>query len=101
VPVLVAHPGDERVPRDARVVDEDVEVAQLGLDLLDQRLRLGRVADVRGDGDPADLGRDRVGGLLAGPVVDRDLRPAPGQLARDGGADAPRPAGDERGLPLE
>jgi hypothetical protein len=101
LPVLVAHPGDQRVPRDARVVDEDVEVAQIGLDLLDQRLRLGRVADVRADGDPADLGRDRVGGLLAGPVVDRDLRPAAGELARDGGADAARPTGDERDLSFE
>jgi hypothetical protein len=101
LPVLVAHPRDERVPRDAGVVHEDVEVAELRLDLLDQRLRLRRVADVRSDGDPADLGRDRVGGVLAGAVVDRDLRPSVRQLARDGGADPARPAGDERDLPLE
>jgi hypothetical protein len=101
LPVLVAHARDQRVPRRAGVVDEDVEVAQLGLDPLDQRLGLGRVADVRAGGDPADLGSDRLGGILAGAVVDGDLRPAPGQLARDGSADAARPAGDERDLPLE
>ena len=101
-PVLVAHPRDQRVARDAGVVDEDVEVAELRLDPLDERLRLGRVADVRADGDTADLGGDRLSASsLPGAVVDRDLRAAARQLAGDGRADPARAPGDERDLALE
>ena len=101
LPVLVAHARDQRVARDAGVVDEDVDVAELRLDALDQRLRLRGIADVRTHRDAADLRRDRLGRLVPGAVVHGHARAAARQLARDGGADAARAARDEGDLAVQ
>jgi hypothetical protein len=81
LPVVVAHPRDQGVARNARVVDERVDLAQFGLDALDEGHGLLGDGDVRLDGEAADLAGDLLGGGLVGAVVDRDARAGSHELA--------------------
>ncbi|HYZ25228.1 MAG TPA: hypothetical protein VE690_24090 [Rhodopila sp.] len=94
----VVDPADQR---DARVVDQDVHPAQQGADRLHHagngiRLRHIRRHRDRLPPERPDPGRNILGLLGAGPVVDRDIRPGLRQGARDGSADPAGPAGDQR-----
>src|SRR5712692_9733685 len=97
VPVLVRHPRDQPVPRQARVVDEDVQVAGF----LDQACRLVRVGDVGLDCAAADLRGEGLRLVRARAVADDDLCACSCQLGRDRAADPARGAGDERELALQ
>ncbi len=105
VPILVGHPRDQRVARDAGVVDQDVQLAALFDHRVDDLLHAGRVGHVAG----IDLGRaaggaDRVGRL--GQLVDAasdagHVGAGAGQRQRDRASDAARGAGDNRGVALQ
>ncbi len=97
LPVVVGHAREQAVAGEARVVDEDVELARL----LHQTGRLGGIADVRLHRAAAGLACHLLGLAAARPVADDDRRPGAGQLGRDRAADPPRAAGDERLLALE
>ena len=96
-PVLVRHPRQQPVTGQARVVDEDVELAGL----LDQALGLVGVGDVGLDSPAARFLGDRLGLVGARAVADHDLGTAARELERDRPADAARAAGDEGSLPFE
>jgi hypothetical protein len=102
VPVLFLHPQDEPVPRDARVVHEDVDSAELLHDLVDH----GRYFSGRGD-----IGLEREGfsspggnirrGFLRGfqvYVTDGDISAVGCKAHRYLPADALCRAGDKRCL---
>lgn len=74
------------VPRDPRVVDEDVEPVEVPLDLVDDLLPALRVPDVVGTN--AD-GTSEIG--LVADIGGDDLRPRLRQSSRDGVADALTP----------
>jgi hypothetical protein len=93
-------PGGLLPERDPRVVDEEVERAELLLGPGDHSLDVGAIGDVRLDRQAARLGGGRLH-LLARPGRDRDPRPGPGELERDPAPDPPPAAGDERDLPCE
>jgi hypothetical protein len=94
VPVVVGHPCEQAVTREAGVVDEDVELA----DLVDQPARVLRIRDVGGDRSPARLLRGGVPLLRARAVADDDGRAGTCQLERDCATDPARASCDERGL---
>jgi hypothetical protein len=71
------------------------------LHVLDEALCLCRIGHIRLHGDPADLAGDLLGRLLAGAVVDRNLRAGLPELAADRRADATRAPGDEGDLAFE
>ena len=96
-PVLVGHAQDQAVPGQARVVDQDVEVARL----LDEPGGLLGIGDVGLDRAPADLRGQRLRLLGAAAIADDDRRARARQLRRDRTADPPRCAGDERQPPLQ
>jgi hypothetical protein len=89
----------------AGIVDEDVEMAELALDRLDQRLGRGLLAQVEhADGGPAPLRSDRLGDLLER----RHIAPGEHQVAAFGrecqgnaATDAAARSGHERDLALE
>ena len=85
-PVVVAHPCEDPVARQAGVVDEHVDVAGR----LDERLRGLGVGDVRLDCSPTDLRGDRSRLVGPRPVADDDLGARAAQLERDR---TPDPAG--------
>src|SRR5262249_58144485 len=97
VPGLVGHAEEDTVAREPRVVHEDVEVAGSG----DERLRLLAVGYVRLEDARTDLLRHLLGLVLPRPIAQRHRRTGACQLARDRGADATRPTGDERRLPRQ
>ena len=78
----------------ARVVDEDVEPAQLAHGLLDEALAARGVGHV-------ELELELRLELIGPPRAARDRRARLGQGVRNGGADPARGAGDDRGLALE
>src|SRR5690606_37602436 len=87
--VVVGHAQDEAVAGDARVGDEDLDRAELGLDLGERVVDLGGVAHVAGDAEQA-----RVVGW-GGAVGDGHLVARVGEGAGGGEPDAPVAAGDE------
>ena len=65
VPLLVRHLVDHPVPRVPRIVDDDVDLAVAKLcGFLDERLDVGVVEDVAGDGDGGAAGRGYGGGYV-------------------------------------
>src|SRR3954454_5113426 len=105
-PVARLHVVDERVLRDPRVVDEDVEPAERLDRACDRGLPLVVVGDVAADrdGGPArglDLADDLLRLFLPGPVVDADGRTLGGEGDADRASDPPRATGYERPPPLE
>ena len=68
-PIVVGHAGKQAVAGEPGVVDEDVDVACL----IDQPLRVLRRRDVRLDRTTAELRRELLGFVLAGPVADDDV----------------------------
>ena len=96
-PVVVAHPGEQAVAGQARVVDEDVEVARG----LDERERRRGIGDVGLHGAAADLLRDLLGLVLAAAVADDDRGARRGELDGDGPADPTRGTRDECRLPVQ
>ena len=102
---LRAHLRHGDAADDARVVEQDVYAAQIGLDLGDQILYLGLIGDV---GNVA-LGVNALGGvirqslaqMLLAAAVEGDLRPRVRQGLRHGEADAVGPAGHQGGLALQ
>jgi hypothetical protein len=126
VPFVLGHREEHPVPQDARVVDEDVQLAVLADCEADQfpcRVEVGDVAvvddraatrraDLPGDGFGGRAGR-RAGaspmafGMGGAPmprlpaVVDDDRRAEPGQFQRLGPAEAAAGAGDDRAETFE
>src|SRR5262249_36896664 len=96
-PVVVGHAREQAIAGEARVVDEDVEVAGL----LDETRRLFGARNVGLHGASVDLARQCVRLLGAGAVAHHDLGPAAGELLRDRAADSFRRARDEGSLALE
>src|SRR5581483_3397546 len=94
---LVRHPGEQPVARDARVVDEDVELARL----LHERPRRAGIGHVGLDGAAADGGGGRLGLLAPAAVAEDDAGAGAAQLQRDRLPDPPRRSGDEGRPPLE
>jgi hypothetical protein len=85
---LLGHLLDRREFVDARIVDEDVEPAELPDRRLDQGLRLGGPGYVALHGDRLAAGRrdgrdDGVRSRLARRVIDHDLRAVPCQRLGD------------------
>ena len=100
--LLVGHLVSHSVPGVARVVDDDVEPAELVDGLLHKRIAnaaLGEVAAEHG-GLARDLGR-RLLGHVRVEIVDQDTRSLLGQELRGGAADPACGAGDDRGLSIE
>src|SRR3954447_2027800 len=75
-PVVVAHPREDAVARQAGVVHEDVEVAGLG----DEPRGVHRLRDVRVHRAAADLGGERLAFLTAAPIPHDDGRPGAREL---------------------
>jgi hypothetical protein len=97
---LLQRHGRRQAP--ARVGDEDVHPAELGLDLAADRLDPREVAQLAGHRDgraavPGDGGGDVADGGLVTPVHGHRGAP-PRELDGDGRADAPRTAGDQGDL---
>ena len=89
----------------ARIVDQDVDGAELGTDPRDERFDLRAVGHVRGLGDDASAAPGEVGsgaregrGIAAG---DGEPRALPGQLPGESEAKATRAADDQDGLVME
>ena len=91
--------------RDAGVVDQDVDAAELAVDVLDERVDLVPVADVaRAGGSLCALGAQRGRDLLAGVGLaadDHDLGAGLRERPRHGEPEAARAAGDDRHAPGE
>src|SRR5207237_7784274 len=101
-PVLVGELPHRPVPRDAGVVDEDVEVTELLEDRGDEAARFALDAHVgaeqpRRASARADEIRHLASLLLAGTIVERDARAVLGQLQRDRATETARRPGHERG----
>src|SRR6185503_16312428 len=90
-------PQQQVVARDARVVDQDVQSAQLLRGGLDRRLDLGGLGDVALERDraAADLGDERLEELLVRRDA-RDLRPGARERLGDLASDAAARPGDQR-----
>ena len=105
-PLLVGELEERHDRLDARVVDEDVEAAELFPRLVDHRLDVGALRDVAFDGDRlAALGLnpfdDVFGRLRAFDVVHGDVRAFFGEDFGDAAADAAARTSDERFLTFE
>ena len=114
VPVGLGHVEGHLVPQDARIVDQDVQLAE-GLDgLVDERLGSVPRAHVGGvHGGLAPAGLDQLDHLLgrvlvptltldrSPDVVDDDVGPLRGQEQRLLTSDPPACAGDDGNLALE
>ena len=100
--LLVGHLVGDAVPRVARVVDEDVDLAELVDRLLYELVRDARLRQVaREDGGLAvDLDR-RLLGDVAVDVVDEDASALAHEELRRRAADAAGRAGDDRVLSVE
>jgi hypothetical protein len=94
------------VPANAGVGDQDAHPAELTAGRVGDRAHAVGIAHVAAAGHrlPAaagDLRGDLLGGVAVAPVADRDPGPGAGEGERDGAADAPRAARDERRAALE
>src|SRR5262249_2401597 len=98
---------DETLPqRQAGIVDENIEPAEILRDLVNHRLNRRKIGDIRlvGLGLDAfrrDLGNQRIGFLVRAAVVDRNIRPLCRQAERDLAPDPVRRARHESGLALQ
>src|SRR3954454_17623197 len=106
VPVVVTHLEQEVVAGDARVVDEDVETAELAGDAIDGALHRGGVTDVAGEADRAPAVGERqtagsLGGLAAVEVEDRHRRALLGEASGDAEPDPSCGSGDDGDAPVE
>ena len=100
IPLGFAHPQHETVLGDASVVDEDVNVAELFEDLLDDGVRLVEVRRVGGVPldlmtESGDLGDGLLGRFVDDEVREGDVRAFFCEFECDGLADASSGAGDE------
>ena len=99
VPLVLGHPPERAVARDAGVVDDDVDaavaLAQVGGELV-RRVLVGDVEQQRGAAELVDQLGEVV--ALRGDVDADDVGAVARQHAGDGGADAARGAGDHRDL---
>src|SRR5690606_27483938 len=110
-PLVLFHAPERTVARDARVVDEDVQVAERVERLVHERLRLRGVANVVLATECIDLELPhlperffRVPPAVARAVVavvERDVHPMARQLEDDRAADATRAAGHDRAVPTQ
>ena len=94
---------DRAAHRDAGIVDEDVEPAEMSGDVLHQLLDLGgrRLVGLEGAGFDAlglQLSDDGFGLVGGGDIADGDVGAFIGERAGAGCADAARTAGDEGNL---
>ena len=92
--------------REAGIVDEDIEPAEILHDLIDHRLHGGEIGDVglvglRLAALRHDLGDQRFGLLAGVAVIDRDARALCGEAERDLAPDAARRAGHQSDLALQ
>src|SRR6185295_555727 len=95
VPHVAGEAGHGGVAGDAGVVDEDLDLAGFGMDLLDGGLAGLEAAGVELDDLDAGLGGEGMGGGVVGAVI-RDHNAAGGlELAADLRADSACAAGDE------
>src|SRR5699024_4632137 len=106
VEVLVAYRGRQGVPDDAGIVDQDVDLPQLGVDCLHDSGGLVRVGDVAAVGLrlPAprlDLPPSLVGTGPVGGVDDGDHRTLLGETQRHGPPQPSRPTRHDRHLAVE
>jgi hypothetical protein len=106
VPILERRLGDGRVRPDGRVADQHVDSAQLGEPLLDHGVDGRGVRDVAQHGDGAHaglaaLGRHRLELLAIDARVQHEIRALGREGQRDGAADIPAGARDERRPALE
>ena len=92
----------ERLRRahDGRVVDQQIDRAQQSFRLGDPSLNIALLRDVADQCQPADLVGNRPNQRL-GTSRDRDPHPRRRQLARDRGADATPPTGDQPHLTIQ
>src|SRR5205823_1151064 len=93
----VRHARQQPVTRDARIVDEHVQLAGL----LNETSRVVRIGHVCLDGSPTDLVGDLAGLVLTRPVADDHLGARPCELDGYRPPDSPRRAGDEGALSLQ
>ena len=106
VPRAVGRGGEVVAAVDGGVVDEDVEPAPLLYEFPRHVLEGDTVGDrdfegVRAAAVRLDLGLRLLGQLVARVVVEGDVRALACEDLADSGAEAPRPAGDERTFPFK
>jgi hypothetical protein len=95
--LLVGHLLDHVVPRVARVVDQNVESAELRDRRVDQLLRKLRPGQIPRQRGAAGHQRGRLFKNIGVEIVHENARPRRGQRNRDRAADAAPRAGDQRG----
>ena len=99
VPVGAFHPHDELVAGDAGIVDQDVDLAELGDGRLDRGFNLLFVADIEGEGGCfAVCGGDLIHQLIQLVLIARghcDRGACRGELDCAGAADALRCSGNQ------
>ena len=105
-PILHRHLGEGFVRPDRGVVNEDVDMAELGQGPRRQFVGLLLMRDIGDDGDRLDpeipdLARDSLGLGLVGARVDDDVGALPGQHQCRGPADVASGPGDQRDFSLE
>ena len=106
VPLLLRRVHEHAVTHESRVVDEDVEPAEVARDARDHFPDDVRIRNIGliGPGLAAgllDLGNHRFGFGLRAVVIDRDARALFRQHLRDGGADIPSASRHQRDASLE
>ena len=106
IPHVLRHLLERPVAVDARVVDQDIDAAELLVDLGGQLDDFLRIADVVGEvfglaAQIADPVLHVFGKLAAGKARQPDVGAPRGQGQGDGLANSPRPARDDRGLSFE
>ena len=78
VPDVRLRAEDVGAGRDSRIAEEDVDRPEVRLDVGDQAVDCGLIADIALEGDPTDVCRDRFTALTVA-VDDRDPRTARGE----------------------
>ena len=91
--------GEMRRADGSRVVDEDVDGAELALDLRERGVHRGAVAHVGVDRDAVAERGDRLPRRIEPDVERRDARPVGAEAVADRRADARAAAGDDRDPP--
>ena len=106
VPLFLRHILHVGRRPDARVVDQDIHGAELGLDRFEEPDDIGRARNVGGDGRrlaarvPDLVGQRRRFGLLPA-IVDRGAGPSPASARQTARPRAARTAGDNRAFLCE
>ena len=101
IPIRFRHADEERIPRDAGVVDEDIDLAALAVNGLHHLLDLRCFGHVRLDRAGAaalcgNVRHDSVSRLRATVVVDKDMRSILAKPRANCRAQVTRSAGDQR-----